>query len=203
MQCVEDQCHASKLQLQYSDNNLLLHQAVCNIVNYLLMVCVISNSSQLPEANTKMLSVLAQTWVCGHCMPPCNHPDDCFSLINTRAIMQRSLKSRMTYCLLLSSCLHAALQQRADGAAADSTLPFLLLCSIPLSISLSSFCPAVLQPSTPVLPHYVAAPSPHSGTDHGSVLLLSRLRHRSLHSEGQGEGKIMWSTDLDVGLFDL
>lgn len=203
MQCVKNLCHASKLQLQYSDNNLLLHQSVCNIVNHLLMVCVISNSSQLPEANTKMLSVLAQTWVCGHCMPPCNHPDDCFSYINTHAIMQQSLKSLMTYCLLLSSCLHAALQQWPDGAAADSPLPFLPHCSIPLSISLSSFCPAVLQPSTPVLPHYVTAPSPRSGTDHSSVLRLSRLQDRSLHSEGQGEGKIMWSTDLDVGLFDL
>lgn len=41
MWCVKDQCHASKLQLQYSDNNLLLHQTVCNIVNYLWFVLLV------------------------------------------------------------------------------------------------------------------------------------------------------------------
>lgn len=63
------------------------------------------------------------------------------------------------------SCLHAAVQRRTDGTAADAPLLhlYLHLILIPRFIRPSSLRPAVLRPSTPVLAHYFAAPSPGSG----------------------------------------
>lgn len=67
----------------------------------------------------------------------------------------------MTECFILPSSVHAALQQRADGPAADSHL--LLHHTIPPSISLPSFGLAVQRPSTAVFTCYLAAHSLHSG----------------------------------------
>lgn len=125
---------------------------------------------------------------------------DCFHThISIEIHTHRSHHSVVTQWLLFPSCLHAAVQQWADGAATDSPL-LLLFCSISLPISLSSFSPAVLQPFTPVVPHYFAACSLRSGTHHSSVLLLSQLQQRTQHSEESNvEHAAKWSIDSDVG----
>lgn len=92
----------------------------------------------------------------------------------TLEYQHRSNQSVITWCFVLPSCHRAAVQQWTDGPAAGGLL-LVLLPFILSSISLSPLSAAVLQPSPPVLAHYLAARSLGSGTHCSSALLISQL----------------------------